>query len=165
MGSHPRSRGLLRGRGRRDVVRGPRGSRGPLGLVGVAGRTNAAVPGVGPGRPAAEFTPFARAAALGTMNARPEMRLAWEMPSTPTPVVPPGATHPDVPVLALTGELDDGVPLADQQGALAPFPHSTRVTFVGLGHNFAENRERGQAVASDFVRDLRVGDISCESKP
>ena len=60
--------------------------------------------------------------------------LTWPAPTNFTPAVPAGTTMPSVPVLILSGDEDNGVPLGFSQALLDEFPQATLVQVAGAGH-------------------------------
>jgi pimeloyl-ACP methyl ester carboxylesterase len=85
----------------------------------------------------------------------------------PPPLLPPGASFPDLPVLVLSGDLDDMTTLADGAAAAAQFPRARRVVIVNGFHVNAEPHSRsacGAQIVRAFIRTLRVADAACAAQ-
>ena len=111
--------------------------------------------------PAAALAPFSMAAVTGPqLFDTTQICVGWQRPSTPAPVVPPGAHYPNVPVLGLAGDLDNGIPLAQTRRDIGRFPDSRFVTIPEVGHETVYHGACGQALTAAFVETLDV-DATC----
>jgi pimeloyl-ACP methyl ester carboxylesterase len=84
--------------------------------------------------------------------------------SPAVPLVPAGARYPDVPVLVVSGELDDMTSVADGTAAAARFPRSHHLVIANGFHVNALPHSRSACAAilvRRFLRDLDAGDESC----
>jgi pimeloyl-ACP methyl ester carboxylesterase len=75
-----------------------------------------------------------------------------------------GAKYPDVPVLVISGELDNMTPAAGAQEAAAHFAHASHVIVANGFHDNAQPHSRsecGEVIARRFLDTLAVGDVSC----
>jgi pimeloyl-ACP methyl ester carboxylesterase len=80
------------------------------------------------------------------------------------PLVPPGVRYPDVPVLVVSGELDNMTSVADGNAAAARFPRSHHLVVANGFHVNALPHARSACAATlvqRFLRDLSTGDESC----
>jgi pimeloyl-ACP methyl ester carboxylesterase len=80
------------------------------------------------------------------------------------PLVPVAARYPDVPVLVVSGELDNMTTVADGAAAAARFPHSRHVVIANSFHVNALPHARSQCGAvlvRRFLDTLDVGDTGC----
>jgi len=88
------------------------------------------------------------------------------------PAVPPatqpltfdGARYPDVPVLVISGELDNMTSMADGEAAAARFPHARHIVMANSFHVNALPRARSECAAAlvrRFMSDLEAGDERC----
>jgi pimeloyl-ACP methyl ester carboxylesterase len=71
-------------------------------------------------------------------------------------VVPPGAPYPDIPVLVISGELDDMTPAADAEKAARQFAHARHVVVGNGWHVNALPEARGSCaprIAAAFIED------------
>ena len=86
-------------------------------------------------------------------------------PRSPSrPLVPPGAHYPAVPVLVVSGELDNMTPVADGAAAAARFPRARHVIIANGLHVNAlphSRSECGAQLVRRFMSDLDAGDESC----
>jgi pimeloyl-ACP methyl ester carboxylesterase len=84
--------------------------------------------------------------------------------SPAVPLVPPGAAYPDVPVLVLSGELDNMTSVADGAAAAARFAHARHVVIANGFHVNALPHSRsacGAQLARRFLAGLSTGDEGC----
>ena len=73
------------------------------------------------------LAPYSPADAVGALGGGwNEWCLPWPAPR-PSPLVPPNATYPDVPVLVVNGQLDTTTPPADAAAVAARFPRATMI--------------------------------------
>jgi pimeloyl-ACP methyl ester carboxylesterase len=86
-------------------------------------------------------------------------------PATPAaPLVPAGAAYPDVPVLVVSGELDNMTPVTDGAVAAAHFRHAHHVVIANSFHVNAlphARSECGAILVRRFLDTLSTGDESC----
>ena len=108
------------------------------------------------------FAPFSPKGWLDAGFERPDWCLEW--PNDPTATLPlaPGSQLPDLPVLALTGDLDTNTPTSAGRAAAAEYPRSTFVEVPNAGHEAASTTPCAAAVARRFVRTLTVDPRACE---
>ncbi len=91
--------------------------------------------------------------------------VAW--PTAPPGLAPlafDGARYPSVPVLVISGELDDQTSVADGEAAAARYPHAHHIVIVNSFHVNALPRARSACAAGlvrQFMADLEVGDARC----
>jgi pimeloyl-ACP methyl ester carboxylesterase len=106
-----------------------------------------------------QFFPFSPRAWLSTgIDAGPGC-LDW--PADPTAGDPlKGRALPDVPVLVMSGDLDDNTPIEQGRRAAAQFPHATLAVVANAGHTPAQT-PCGLTLGLDFVRDLQVNADRC----
>ena len=82
----------------------------------------------------------------------------------PSPLVFPAASYPAVPVLVVSGELDDMTSVADGEAAAARFPRSHHVVIANGFHVNALAHSRsacGATLVRRFMDTLASGDESC----
>ena len=82
----------------------------------------------------------------------------------PSPLVFPAASYPDVPVLVISGELDDMTSVADGQAAAERFRRARHVVIANGFHVNALPRARSGCAATlvrRFMATLATGDESC----
>lgn len=91
-----------------------------------------------------------------------------EWPSPPaypsSPLVYPASSYPDVPVLVVSGELDNMTSVADGVVAAAHFPHARHLIIANSFHVNALPRARsacGAMLVRRFLDTLATGDESC----
>ena len=96
--------------------------------------------------------------------------LQWPAPAagTPTPpLVVPQGPYPDVPVLVLSGELDNMTSVADGQAAASHFPRSHQVVIANSFHVNALPRARsdcGARLVRHFLAQLASDDDGCATQ-
>ena len=96
--------------------------------------------------------------------------LQWPSPAAgaPTPpLVPPPARYPDVPVLVITGELDNMTSIADGEAAASHYPHAHHVVIANSFHVNALPRARsecGAQLVRDFIVHLAIADEECAAR-
>jgi pimeloyl-ACP methyl ester carboxylesterase len=115
--------------------------------------------------PPAYFKPFSKAAATAEQVDTDRECLYWEVPSPPTPVVPPGGKYPGVPALVLSSDIDAGVPDEYMRKTAALFPGSTFVIVPEASHEPAANNQCALSLANNLIETLQVGDTSCTKTP
>jgi len=84
--------------------------------------------------------------------------------SPPSPLAFPRASFPDVPVLVVSGELDDMTPVADGVNVAAHFPHSNHLIVANSFHVNALPHARSACAARvvrRFMDTLATGDERC----
>jgi pimeloyl-ACP methyl ester carboxylesterase len=84
-------------------------------------------------------------------------------PNAP-PLIPAGARYPAVPVLVVSGELDNMTSVADGADAAAHFPRSHQVIIANSFHINAlpyARSECGARLVRRFIQTLSSGDASC----
>jgi hypothetical protein len=80
------------------------------------------------------------------------------------PLVPVGARYPEVPVLVVSGELDNMTTVADGAAAAARFAHARQVVIANSFHVNALPHARsgcGAVLVRRFLATLEVGDAGC----
>jgi len=90
----------------------------------------------------------------------------WPSPTgyPPSPLSFPAASYPDVPVLVVSGELDNMTPVADGAAVAAHFPRSHHVVIANSFHVNALPHARsacGAQLVRRFMDTLATGDESC----
>ncbi|MGB6603678.1 MAG: alpha/beta fold hydrolase, partial [Steroidobacteraceae bacterium] len=83
------------------------------------------------------------------------------------PLVPAGARYPDVPVLVLSGELDNMTTVADGAAAAVRFPRALHVVFANSFHVNAlphARSECGAVLVRRFFDSLEGGDTACAAQ-
>ena len=92
----------------------------------------------------------------------------WPVPrSPPVAPVPADEPYPEVPVLVVSGDLDNMTPVADGAAAAARFPRAHHVVLAnGLHVNaLAHSRsECGAKLVRRFIENLSTGDDSCAAE-
>ena len=81
-------------------------------------------------------------------------------------MLPPGATHPDVPTLVLNGDLDNITATPGAQEVAARFPRSTFVELANSIHVTAvgDRDDCAAPIVRRFIRRLDAGDTSCAGR-
>lgn len=88
-------------------------------------------------------------------------------PTAPAGLVPltfDGVAYPSLPVLVISGELDDQTSVADGEAAAARYPHARHIVIANGFHVNALPRARSDCAASvvrRFMESLEPGDASC----
>jgi len=96
--------------------------------------------------------------------------LDWPSPAAGAPappLVPPPAHYPDVPVLVITGELDNMTSIADGEAAASHYPHALHAVIANSFHVNALPRARsdcGAQLVRDFIAHLAIADEECASQ-
>ena len=90
----------------------------------------------------------------------------WPAPPAfpPSPLVFAASSYPDIPVLVVSGELDDMTSAADGAVVAAHFPHARHVVLANSFHVNALPQARsacGALLARRFLDTLSTGDESC----
>lgn len=83
------------------------------------------------------------------------------------PLVPAGARYPGVPVLVVSGELDNMTTVADGAAAAARFPHARHLVIANSFHVNAlpgARSECGALLVRRFFDGLDVGDTACAAR-
>jgi pimeloyl-ACP methyl ester carboxylesterase len=87
----------------------------------------------------------------------------WPVVTSP-PLPPPRAHYPDIPVLVVSGELDNMTSVADGAAAAAHYPHARHLIIANSFHVNALPRARsacGAQVVRHFLEQLAPGDERC----
>jgi pimeloyl-ACP methyl ester carboxylesterase len=116
--------------------------------------------------PPARFAPFTGTEWTSLPYEGATACLRWPGPRRPEPPAPPNASYPDVPTLAINGDLDN---ITASSGALvvaSRFPGSTFVEMHNTIHVSALGDRDGCAapLVRRFVRTLTPGDTSCAQR-
>ena len=95
-----------------------------------------------------------------------DLCVEWPSPPArpPSPLVFPASSYPDVPVLVLSGELDNMTNLADGAAAARHFPHARHVVIANSFHVNALPHARSECAAvlvRRFMQTLATGDEGC----
>ncbi len=92
----------------------------------------------------------------------------WPVPrSPPVAPVPVDEPYPEVPVLVVSGDLDNMTPVADGAAAAARFPRAHHVVLTNGFHvnALAHSRsECGAQLVRRFIENLSTGDDSCAAE-
>ncbi|MBV8402870.1 MAG: alpha/beta hydrolase [Gammaproteobacteria bacterium] len=83
-----------------------------------------------------------------------------------SPLTFEGVSYPTVPLLVISGELDDQTSVASGAAAAQRFPRSRHIIIANGFHVNALPRARsecGAALVRQFMTELKVGDVSCAS--
>jgi pimeloyl-ACP methyl ester carboxylesterase len=86
------------------------------------------------------------------------------LPAAMQPLTFDAVRYPEVPVLVVSGELDDMTSAADGEAAAARFPHARHIVIANSFHVNALPRARSACAAMlvrRFMSDLEVGDERC----
>jgi pimeloyl-ACP methyl ester carboxylesterase len=89
----------------------------------------------------------------------------WPAPARAAPIVPPGASYPDVPVLVTGADTSVHTPSEESRAVAALFPSSRYVEFVGGDHIPALVEPCVAAVMVRFIQTFDPGDTSCAPDP
>jgi hypothetical protein len=111
------------------------------------------------------FAPFSKVAATDVEILGDRLCVFWEEASTPTPVVPAGATYPPVPAVAFNSDIDPVVPTEFAVSTAALFPASTLLIVKSGMHEPVESNQCAASIASHFIETLAVGDTNCTRTP
>jgi pimeloyl-ACP methyl ester carboxylesterase len=92
--------------------------------------------------------------------------VAWPSPRAvaPSPLVFPASSYPDVPVLVVSGELDNMTSVADGAAAAERFPRARHLVIANSFHVNALPHARSECAAvlvRRFLATLATGDESC----
>jgi pimeloyl-ACP methyl ester carboxylesterase len=87
--------------------------------------------------------------------------LFWEEASTPPPIVPPGATYPNVPALVFSGDIEG----ATASNTAALFPDATYLVVPEGLHVPAASNQCGTNLITNLIETLQIGDTSCLNTP
>ena len=112
------------------------------------------------------FAPFSGSAAnnfLFSGNGR--QCFWWQLPTTPSPAVPPYAAFPQTPTLVLDGDIDNRVPFEETNQVAKIFPNSTNVIIPEAGHETIGWSQCALNLANTFIETLQAGDTSCANTP
>lgn len=112
------------------------------------------------------FAPFSKSAPTGILfSTLGKQCLWWQEPTSPSPMVRPGATYPQAPALVLDGDLDNRYPLEETAAVAALFPHGTFIKVPAAGHITVDFSQCAQTLVSRFIETLQAGDTSCAQTP
>ena len=89
----------------------------------------------------------------------------WPAPARTAPIVPAGATYPDVPVLVTGADTSVHTPTEESRAVAALFPSARYVEFVGGDHIPALVEPCVAAVMVRFIESLDPGDTRCAPDP
>lgn len=119
--------------------------------------------------PSDYFFPFSKTAATSLENTQSAVErdaIFWEEASPPAPVVPPGATYPNVPALVMGSDIEAVAPLELASKVAGLFPESTLVIIAGAVHEAAlGGTQCAPGLMVHFIETLNVGDTSCAETP
>jgi pimeloyl-ACP methyl ester carboxylesterase len=109
------------------------------------------------------FVPFTVNEAVTSPDEDYDTCLNWPVPAFAHPLLPPGATYPDVPTLVLVGDLDSVTSAEGARAVAESFPSSTFVEVPNMVHVTALGDSTGCAagIVVRFVRTLDAGNTSC----
>ncbi len=114
------------------------------------------------------FAPFSRDVVTDVMfslnQGAGRCLLFWELPEKPSPIETPPAKYPEVPVLSLSGDMDNIVPTEEARKVTALF-HSDPILIAGSGHETVWQSQCARDLVTQFIETLQVGDTSCASVP
>lgn len=109
------------------------------------------------------FRPFSARAWTSAIVDRGDTCIRW--PDRHGPVQRTSGALPDVPVLITSGDLDANVPTAEGRQAARQFPHAQVVDVPNAGHvPVGESTGCAASITYDFIRNQRLGDLSCLTK-
>jgi pimeloyl-ACP methyl ester carboxylesterase len=106
------------------------------------------------------LAPFSAEAWTATQLEAVDSCLYWPNDVTAARPFPAGTQMPDVPVLALSGDLDTNTPAPSGRKAAGQFPQATFVEIPNVGHT-PETSPCAVAVALRFVATLKVNKPAC----
>jgi pimeloyl-ACP methyl ester carboxylesterase len=106
------------------------------------------------------LAPFSAQAWTATQLEAVDTCLQWPNDRSAARPFPSATPMPDVPVLALTGDLDTNTPAASGRKAAGRFPQATFVEIPNIGHT-PETSPCAVAVALRFVATLNVDKPAC----
>jgi pimeloyl-ACP methyl ester carboxylesterase len=110
-------------------------------------------------------TPFLRFVANNILFSIGRQCIWWQIPTPPSPVVPPNAKYPNTPTLVLDGDIDNRVPYEETNRVAALFSNSTSVIVAEAGHETTGWSSCADAIANQFIETLSTGDTSCAATP
>ena len=117
-------------------------------------------------KPPSYFAPFSGHAAndfLFSGNGR--QCFWWQLPTPPSPAVPPHTAFPNTPTLVLDGDIDNRVPYEETNEVAELFPNSTNVIIPEAGHETTGWSQCALNLANQFIETLQTGDTSCANTP
>jgi pimeloyl-ACP methyl ester carboxylesterase len=106
------------------------------------------------------LAPFSAKSWTATQLEAVDSCLRWPNDAAAARPFPTGTLMPDVPVLALNGDLDTNTPAASGRDAARRFPGATFVEIPNVGHT-PEASPCGVALALRFVATLKVNKLAC----
>jgi pimeloyl-ACP methyl ester carboxylesterase len=89
----------------------------------------------------------------------------WQLPTPPSPAVPPNASFPQTPTLVLDGDVDNRLPYEETNQVAALFPNSTNVIVAEAGHETTGWSQCALNLANQFIEALQTGNTSCANTP
>ncbi|HLW24750.1 MAG TPA: alpha/beta fold hydrolase [Steroidobacteraceae bacterium] len=112
------------------------------------------------------FAPFSTSAPTGIDFSAGKQCIWWQEPTPPNPMVKPDAAYPSVPVLLLSGDLDNRVPLASVEENAVHFPASTLVVVPEAGHEVINYSTCATNLEISFIETLTTGGVTtCTDVP
>ena len=110
---------------------------------------------------AGALAPFSAAAWVHAGFESPDWCLEWPADPTAGPPLAPGTPLPDVPVLALSGDLDTNVSASQGRAAAALYPRGTFVEIPNAGHTPTDGNPCAAVLAAHFIRALSASPDAC----
>jgi pimeloyl-ACP methyl ester carboxylesterase len=110
--------------------------------------------------PAEAFAPFSAAAWTATQLEAVDSCLQWPNDSTAARPFPSATPMPEVPVLAVTGDLDTNTPTASGREASGQFPRAVFVEIPNVGHT-PETSVCAVTLALRFIQTLKANPRAC----
>jgi pimeloyl-ACP methyl ester carboxylesterase len=105
--------------------------------------------------------PFSPAAWVHAGFEAPDWCLDWPDDPTAGPPLAPDTPLPDVPVLALSGDLDTNVPASQGRAVAALYPRATFAEIPNAGHTPTDASPCAAALAVRFIRTLSANPRAC----
>lgn len=104
------------------------------------------------------FAPFSIDAATAPL---PDQCLEWPAPARTNPILPPGSSYPDVPVLVVTGDMNTNHPIRLARGVAARYPNARFVLVPQAAQSAAGTSACARRIIHSFVATLDPGDTRC----
>lgn len=104
------------------------------------------------------FAPFSVEAATAPL---PDQCIDWPAPARTNPIDPPGVRYPDVPVLAVSGDLNTDHAVFHGARVAARFPHGRFVAVPQAAQSAAGWSACARRMIQSFVTTLQPGDTRC----
>lgn len=112
------------------------------------------------------FAPFAKSATTNLVFSSAKQCVNWEKPTPSSPIAPPHAIYPHVPVLVLSGDLEStSCALEESSKVAALFPNSTFLRVAETGHTPTTWTHCAFNLVAPFIDTLQIGDTSCTKTP